>query len=129
MTIVVSVMIFAILMIVITKAPVALAMAKLEKGYNNRYPREQQKQLTGFGQRALAAHLNHFESLPVFIGSLVIALIGSADINNIETLALIYAGARLVYTLCYWADVHLLRSLSWAVGFGACLGLLVIALP
>lgn len=129
MTIVVSVMIFAILMIVITKAPVALAMAKLEKGYNNRYPREQQKQLTGFGQRALAAHLNHFESLPVFIGSLVIALIGSADINNIEILALTYAGARLVYTLCYWADVHLLRSLSWAVGFGACLGLLVIALP
>ncbi|MFC3152781.1 MAPEG family protein [Litoribrevibacter euphylliae] len=129
MTIVVSVMIFAILMIVITKAPVALAMAKLEKGYNNRYPREQQKQLTGFGQRALAAHLNHFESLPVFIGSLVIALIGSADINNIEILALTYAGARLVYTLCYWADVHFLRSLSWAVGFGACLGLLVIALP
>jgi uncharacterized MAPEG superfamily protein len=122
-------MIFAILMIVITKAPVALAMSKLEKGYDNRYPREQQKQLTGFGQRALAAHLNHFESLPVFMGSLIIALIASSDITTIEMLALTYAGARLVYTICYWADIHWLRSLSWAVGFGACLGLLIVALP
>lgn len=129
MTLVVSVMIFAILMIVITKAPVALAMSKLEKGYDNRYPREQQKQLTGFGQRALAAHLNHFESLPVFMGSLIIALIASSDITTIEMLALTYAGARLVYTICYWADIHWLRSLSWAVGFGACLGLLIVALP
>ncbi len=129
MTLVVSVMIFAILMIVITKAPVALAMSKLEKGYDNRYPREQQKQLTGFGQRALAAHLNHFESLPVFMGSLIIALIASSDITIIEMLALTYAGARLVYTICYWADIHWLRSLSWAVGFGACLGLLIVALP
>ncbi|GLQ32823.1 MAPEG family protein [Litoribrevibacter albus] len=129
MTVIVSVMIFAILMIVITKAPVALAMAKQEKGYDNRYPREQQKQLTGFGQRALAAHLNHFESLPVFIGSLVMALIATPDVPTIETLALTYAGARIAYTLCYWADVHWLRSLSWAVGFGSCIGLLVISLP
>lgn len=129
MTVVVSVLIFAVLMVLITKAPVAFAMAKQEKGYNNRYPREQQKQLTGFGQRALAAHLNHFESLPIIIGALVIAVVAQADMAQVEILALTYACARGLYTLCYWADIHWLRSLSWATGFGASLGLMIIALP
>jgi len=129
MTIVVSVMIFAIAMIAITKVPVAIAMNKLDKGYDNRYPREQQKQLSGFGQRALAAHLNHFESLPVLIGALTISLIGNADIEIIETLALTYAGARIAYTICYWADIHWLRSLSWITGLGACLAMLIVTLP
>ena len=48
-----------------SKIPVAIAMHR-NGGYDNRHPRQQQAQLTGFGARALAAHQNAFEALIIF---------------------------------------------------------------
>ncbi|MGB2427469.1 MAG: MAPEG family protein [Alteromonas sp.] len=43
-------------------------------GYDNKYPREQQARLTGFGTGTLAAHQNAFESLLIFSIATLLAL-------------------------------------------------------
>jgi len=44
----------------------AKEMARLPGGYNNSNPRAQQTQLDGLGCRALNAHYNGIEALPMF---------------------------------------------------------------
>lgn len=117
MTIPVLSVLFAILSIMITKVPVAYAMNQQKGGYNNRYPRDQQAQLSGFGKRALSAHMNSIEALPVFIAGLFCALFFQAEASLINTCCLLFVGGRVLYTAFYWMDIHALRSLSWGVGF------------
>lgn len=129
MSIAILALIFSLLMIIITKIPLAYAMNKLEGGYDNRYPREQHALLSGFGKRALATHQNSLEAFPMFAAGLLTALWAGANIETIEYLSLTFVAARIIYSLCYWMDIHTLRSLSWTVGVGACVGLMYLALP
>lgn len=115
-------------MILLTKVPVAMAMARLPGGYDNRQPRAQQARLEGFGARALAAHQNMIEAFPIFAAGLLAALWAGADGPWTSLLALVFVAARVVYTICYLTDVHVLRSLSWGVGFFASIGLMVLAM-
>lgn len=117
MTIPVLSVLFAIVAIIITKAPVAYAMNQQKGGYDNRYPRDQQQLLSGFGKRALSAHLNSLEALPVFIAGLFCALFFQADTSLINTCCLLFVAGRVLYTIFYWVDIHALRSVSWGVAF------------
>ncbi|MDT8408396.1 MAG: MAPEG family protein [Wenzhouxiangellaceae bacterium] len=128
MTIPILCLIFSALMILVTKVPVAMAMAKEARGYNNRYPREQQARLTGFGARALAAHQNMNEAFPVFAAGLLMAMVAGAAGHWVTILALLFVVSRIAYSVCYWADIHLLRSLSWGVGFLASIALMTLPL-
>lgn len=108
----------AALLLVATKAPVAVAMAREgKKGYDNRHPRAQQAALTGWGARAMAAHANHFEAFPVFAAGVLVAQVTGSSGALIDTLAVLFIIARIGYTVLYIKDVHLLRSLVWGVGF------------
>jgi len=98
----------------LTKVPVAIAMNKLG-GYDNCNPREQQSRLKGFGARALAAHQNAFESLIIFGSAIVAALATGSTSDLIVNLALIHVIARIIYSIMYYIDKNVLRSLSWAV--------------
>ena len=129
MTIIIGSVIFAALLIMISKAPVAMAMAKSAGGYDNRYPRDQQAALTGFGKRALSAHHNSIEAFPLFGVGVALALWAQADAAMIETLCLAFVVARILYLVFYWADVHFLRSTVWSIGFIASLWLMCLALP
>ena len=88
--------IIAALLPYLAKAPVAIAMNKLD-GYDNRHPRAQQSKLTGFGARALAAHQNSFESLLIFTIALVVVFASNTITATTETLAIIYLIARVIY--------------------------------
>lgn len=125
----ISCLIFAALMILITKVPVALAMARLDKHYDNKTPRQQQSRLQGFGQRALGAHQNAIEAFPLFAAGLAVALWAQADSHTINLLALIFVVARLAYTVCYWVDWDKLRSIVWFVALVCCYWLMALALP
>ncbi|SDU09533.1 MAPEG family protein [Halopseudomonas salegens] len=108
----------AALLLVATKAPVAVAMARSgNKGYDNRHPRAQQAALTGWGARAMAAHANHFEAFPVFAAGVLVAQVTGSAGTLVNTLAALFVLARIGYTVLYIKDVHLLRSLVWGVGF------------
>ena len=116
---------FAGLMLVLTKAPVAMAMARQGKGYDNRHPRAQQSALTGWGARAMAAHANHFEAFPLFAAGVLVAVSTGNEAGLASTLAVIFVLARIGYTLLYILNLHLLRSLVWGLGFGSSMLLLL----
>ena len=81
---------------------------------------EAKKPLTGRLERAQA---NLYETLPLFIGAVLIAHVGGADPQRTALGAEIYLGARIVYLPLYAFGVPYLRSLAWA----ACLvGLIVV---
>ncbi|WP_304638557.1 MAPEG family protein [Pseudomonas sp.] len=116
----------AALMLVLTKMPVAVAMHRSSaKGYDNRHPRAQQAALTGWGARALAAHQNMFEAFPLFAAGVLVAHSSSLHGSTIDLLAGVFVLMRVIYTACYLANWHALRSLSWITGFLCCLGLLL----
>lgn len=105
---------------IVAKAPVAFAMKKLGggniAGYDNKLPREQQKQLSGFGARCLAAHQNSFEALIMFTPALLLVIATDAVTSQTLMAATVFTLARIGYLLCYWFDVDKLRSVIWGVG-------------
>lgn len=113
---------FAMLVLVIlTKIPLAIAQARSGGGkYDNRNPRAQQAALEGWGKRALAAHQNNFEALAIFAPAVLISHFAPPEsVACAATLAIVHTVARILYPVLYIADVHLIRSLVWGVGFGA----------
>lgn len=110
-------LIAAALLPYIAKIPLALAMHK-EGGYDNNHPREQQARLHGFGARALAAHQNAFESLIIFSIAILLALATGTISKNIELLALLHVGFRVIYHILYLLNVGVFRSVSWAFAIG-----------
>ncbi len=108
---------FAMVWVLMTKGPLTVAMARLEGGYDNRHPRMQQAQLTGWGARALASHQNAFEAFPMFATGVLIAHVGHGDAGWAATLAVTHVVARVVYSGLYLMDIHLLRSLVFTIGW------------
>ncbi|MEX0915991.1 MAG: MAPEG family protein [Wenzhouxiangellaceae bacterium] len=96
-------------------------------GYDNRHPRAQQARLTGFGARALAAHQNMIEAFPVFAAGVLLVMVTGTTGYWVSVLALVFVGARIVYTIFYLGDFPVLRSMTWGVGFAASLGLMLLA--
>ncbi|MEK1839267.1 MAPEG family protein [Pseudomonas sp. NPDC089918] len=112
------------LLIFVAKIPVAKAMNE-QGGYNNHLPRQQQAQLTGFGARALAAHQNSFEAFMIFAVGVLMAHTTQTAGWLIDALAILFVIARIIYLLCYWADLAWQRSLVWFVGLVCSLLLMI----
>jgi uncharacterized MAPEG superfamily protein len=103
-------------------------IAKLSgKRYDNRDPRGWQARLSGMPLRAHAAHLNHFEALPLFAAGVIIAVLAGADPQRIDLLALAFVLLRVSYGFCYLAGWPLLRSTVWALAMACNIALFVIA--
>ena len=127
MTILLICALLAVLMPYFAKAPLAVAMNKLD-GYDNKHPRDQQAKLTGFGARALAAHQNCFESLAVFAVALAVVL-GTNNVHQVtELLAITHIISRILYCLFYYLNLDVLRSLVWFVGLGSAVAMIVVCL-
>jgi len=118
----------AFLLNLVSKLPVAIAMQRQPGGYDNRLPRQQQADLQGWGRRALSAHLNSFEAFPAFAIAVLMAASAGADPTWTGTLAVAFVTARVAYIGLYIADLHVLRSAVWTVGFGVTVGLYALAL-
>jgi uncharacterized MAPEG superfamily protein len=102
-------------------------MAKEGGGrYDNHHPRAQQARLTGFGARALAAHLNSIEAFPLFAVGVLMAHVTQTYGVLVDVLAVTFVVSRVLYLLLYWWDLHWQRSLVWVVGL-ACSLLLMIS--
>lgn len=106
----------AFVMNYLTKIPVAMAMAKQPSGYDNHQPREQQAKLTGWGKRALGAHLNSFEIFPAFAIAVIMAHISGVDENKLALLSVTYILSRICYTFLYLTNKSTLRSLAMFIG-------------
>lgn len=96
--------------------------------YNNRAPRDwQAKQTNPRSLRAHAAHLNGFESFPIFVAGVLMAQRVGVSPSLISTLAMIFTVARVLHGVFYIANQAALRSLVWFVGFASALALIVLA--
>ncbi len=118
----------AFLLNMISKGPVAVAMARQDGGYDNKNPRVQQAELVGWGRRAVAAHLNGFEAFPAFAAGVLVAALTGADPVWTARLAVAFVVARVLYVPLYIGDFDRLRSAVWSVGFVATAGLFLLPL-
>ncbi|RRJ82975.1 MAPEG family protein [Aestuariirhabdus litorea] len=114
----------AALLIIVSKVPVALAMHQLQ-GYDNLEPRRQQARLEGWGFRALSAHQNSIEAFPLFAAGVLVAVQAGASPGAVDALAVTFVVARLIYNALYLLNLGTLRSLSWGVGLGCSLALML----
>jgi uncharacterized MAPEG superfamily protein len=110
------------IVIYLTKVPVAAAMLRAG-GYDNHHPRAQQAQLSGWGARAVAAHLNGFEAFAPFAAAVLVAHLAGGPTMVVDGLAAAFVASRLLYIVCYLADWATVRSVVWSVGFLATLAL------
>ncbi len=94
---------------------------------DNKHPRQQAAALEGAGARAYAAQQNAWEALAVFAPSVLVAHVAGADPDRSAIAALAFLAARVVHPVAYLANVDALRSLSFLVGFLACLYLFRLA--
>lgn len=115
----------AALLIFLAKIPVAKAMREEGRGYDNHHPRAQQARLTGFGARALAAHLNSIEMFPLFAAGVLMAHGTQTHGWFVDLLAILFVASRVIYLFLYWNDKAMLRSLVWFVGLVCCLLLML----
>lgn len=108
----------AMLLPFLAKAPLAFAMQK-SGGYDNHNPRAQQASLTGFGQRANAAHYNSFEALLIYACAVFTAVGLNAVDQTAVILGWVFIVSRIAYLVCYWLDYATTRSLMWLIGMVA----------
>lgn len=94
--------------------------------YDNNNPREWESKLVGWQQRAIAAHSNGFEALPLFIGSVIFAQMGNADPYRIDILAMAFVGLRVVYVAMYVMNLGTLRTLVWTAALASNIALLML---
>lgn len=111
--------------------PYAFTMiAKLSGGFtlrDNQNPREFLAKSTGLAARANAVQQNSFESLPLFLTSVLMAeyLVTPAVITYYLSLA--YLVLRLFYGLAYLANFATLRSILWLLSMACPILLLLLS--
>ncbi len=106
---------------------VTVGIAKWDKRYDNKAPRDWLARQEGSKKRAYAAHLNSFEAFPFFAAAVIIASMVKAPHAIIDGLAVLFVIARIIYIWCYITDKASLRSLVWMVGFAATVALFITA--
>ncbi|MBL8510235.1 MAG: MAPEG family protein [Betaproteobacteria bacterium] len=105
----------------------AVGIAKFDRNYDNHDPRGWLAQQEGFRKRAMSAQLNGFEAFPLFASGVILAMLAKVPQATLSNLAIAFVAARIFYLAFYLADRAALRSLSWLVGQGASVTLLVMA--
>jgi uncharacterized MAPEG superfamily protein len=113
-------------LVFLPKVPLSLAMARQPEGYDNRHPRDQQAKLSGWGRRAAAAHANGFESFPAFAAGVLATQVTGASPQWASIFSIAYVVARVLYAGAYLADIHMLRSAVWSIGFMATIALMLL---
>lgn len=105
-------------------------IAKLLGGFrakDNQHPRVFLASLTGAAARAQAAQQNSYETLPLFLVSVVVALLFFVPLSIVSQLAWLYVLLRVIFGLAYIANWSTFRSIVWALSLACPLMLLYLA--
>lgn len=106
-------------------------IAKKASGFrakDNQHPRDFLANTTGLASRANAVQQNSFESLPLFIGAVLMAEYMVIPQSFTMTLGIAYLVLRIIYGVCYLANWATLRSIIWILSMlcPVCLLLIII---
>ena len=91
-------------------------IAKKSAGFSakdNQNPRAFLEKSTGLASRANAAQQNSFESLPLFLASILMAEYMVVPQSLVMTFGIAYLIFRVIYGICYLANWSTLRSIVW----------------
>jgi len=94
--------------------------------YDNNNPREWEAKLVGWQKRAISAHSNGFEALPLFIAAVIFAQMGHGDQSRIDILAMAFVALRVVYVAMYLMNLGTLRTLVWTAAMAINVALLML---
>jgi len=97
-------------------ATIGLAKAR-GGGYDNARPRDPAFYQEAFRARALAAHQNGWEALPLFAPGVILAEMRHAPQVTLNALAVAFVLLRAAYVGMYLADKPSARSLVWLCAF------------
>ena len=104
-------------------------IAKVAGGFtlaDNQNPREFLAKTTGFAARANAVQQNSFESLPLFIAAILMAEYMVIPQHLIMMLGIAYIVLRIIYGICYLANISTLRSIIWFLSMACPILLLLL---
>jgi len=87
--------------------------------------RDKMPALEGLAGRALRAHYNMLENLPLFIALVLVAQVAGRNNSTTALGAELFFYARLVHAIVYLVGIPYLRTLIWAVSM---VGLVMIFL-
>lgn len=119
-------------MVVASLLPLAFALlAKMFGGFNladNAHPRNFLQQTTGKAARANAAQQNSYETLPVFLVAVVVAMLFFVPQAIINNLAWLYVIIRIGFGAAYITNLATFRSILWGLSIACCLMLFYLAI-
>ena len=107
------------------------AMAKLLGGFglaDNAHPRDFLQHTTGAAARANAAQQNSYETLPVFLAAVLVAMLFFVPQSIVNNLACLYVLIRIAYGIAYIVNLPTFRSILWALSMVCCLLLFYLAI-
>lgn len=94
----------------------SLAAKAGDASFDNHEPRAWLAKLGGYRARANAAQQNGFEAFAFFAAAVIVAHVTHGPQAQVDTLAMVFIAARVLYLVMYVAGWSTLRSLVWAVG-------------
>lgn len=106
-------------------------LAKITGGFSikdNQNPREFLAKTSGLAARANAVQQNSFESLPLFIAAVLMAEYMVISQDLIMMLGIAYLVLRVIYGICYLANLSTLRSIIWFLSMTCPILLLLIVI-
>lgn len=105
--------------------------AKLFGGFrvaDNANPRSFLQQAEGAAARANAAQQNSFETLPMFLAAVLVAMLFFVPQQIVNNLAWLYVVIRVGYGVAYMANLPTFRSMLWALSLACILLLFYLAI-
>jgi len=93
-----------------------VSYARLQVGIDQAAPRAMFDKLPAYGQRAVWAHQNSFETFLIYLAAALLAYLTQIDSSLGLGCAIAYPLSRFFYSLFYIANIPLGRSLMFAVG-------------
>lgn len=106
-------------------------LAKVLGGFgvaDNSHPRDVVAKYTGRAARANAAQQNSYESLPIFLASIIVAMLFFVPQVVINYLAVMYVMLRVIYGIAYIVNLPTLRSIIWTLSMACCFMLFYLAI-
>ena len=104
--------------VILAYAPfLVVAWGRLQNGYDQSAPRAMFDKLPAYARRATWAHQNSFEALTIYGLAALMAYATGVESDWAKIAAIAFIVARLFYSVFYIANIPLLRSAMFAIGF------------
>ena len=119
-------------MVVASLLPLVMALsAKALGGFrlaDNTHPRRFLQETTGTAARANAAQQNSYETLPVFLAAVLVAMLFFVPQLIVNVLAWLYVLIRIGFCIAYISNLATFRSILWMLSMACPLMLFYLAI-